>query len=570
MKKYVFFLLAGLAAIAFSCTQITELTPEEQIPSGPVTLIADIANENGTKASLDDGSGIFAFSASDVIKVHNGTKAYNGTTTAGGATASFTMEDGFEDTGAGLAAFPAGIVNAITASNVTFILPTNYTYAEVGDSDPDAAKVPCPMVASYVAGSKLNFKQAGAVVRIRVTNIAAGTLSFTFPTNVTGKVTIDAVPSGNDDGILASNLTQAGHTITVLGVPAIASGSYAYITLPVPTGTKPENILVVNTPSDASNSRLAAIAGSSTELNRAGGRKLSVSPEEAATPTFKVDASTTVVIAPGNLMAHVASYPNPKDNNLIATADRWRFGSFFEFIGDAINGGNYLFEHKTGFTDKWIDIFTWQGISSTSKAHGLVNVTSHNDTYHGNGNSESLYEGCWETDASNGSTGGYIQIENGGSYKWRPLTNDEWNYLLNNTSRYALIDGTKSRFARATVAGVNGLLIFPESSSNIWDTTTMGSAPTGINSTGSQPWGTNSYSAANFVAMYNVGIVFLPAAGYGYRVTQDVGVAARYASSTGYSTKNVRAPYFYNGGVTISYSQRYMGFSVRLARELSN
>ncbi len=555
--------MAGVLVVAAaSCAKENDKIAEEVQPvSGPVTLTASIDNEASTKATLDDESGAFAFSASDAIKVYNGTDAYTGTTAAGGTTASFTMQDGFTDSGSGLAAFPAGIVNKITASRVTFILPTSYAYSEVGGSDASAAKVPLPMIATYTAGSTLSFKQAGAVVRIRVTNIAAGNLSFTFPTKVTGKASLTAVPTGDGEGILAASLTQSGNTITVTDVPAITSGSYAYITLPVPTGTAPQGILVVNNPSDASASRMAAIEGSSTALNRAGGYKLSASPSEVTTPSFKVSPEKSVVIAPGNLMAHVASY----SSGSTATADSWRFGGYFEYVGDATDGGNYAFYiNKSAFSDKWIDLFAWQGASLTesNKAHGLVNETSNSQAYHGNEAGESLYDGCW-----NGLT-----ITNGGTYTWRPMDKDEWAYLLTNKARGAKIGETeKSRFARATVAGVNGLLIFPDSDSDIWNTSTMGTVPpTGINSTGSQAWGTNSYTAAQFVAMYGAGIVFLPAAGCRDSSSIDlVGTLGHYWSSTAGSSAGAYSLNCNKVAVYPSYfDNRYYGRSVRLVREL--
>lgn len=559
-------MMAGaLIAVVASCAKENDKIAEEVQPvSGPVTLTASIDNEASTKATLDDESGAFAFSASDAIKVHNGTDAYTGTTAAGGTTASFTMQDGFTDSGSGLAAFPAGIVNEITASSVTFILPTSYAYSEVGGSDASAAKVPLPMIATYTAGSTLSFKQAGAVVRIRVTNIAAGTLSFTFPSRVTGKASLTAVPSGDGEGILAADLTQSGNTITVTDVPAITSGSYAYITLPVPTGTAPQGILVVNNPSDASASRMAAIEGSSTALNRAGGYKLSASPSvpTVTTPSFKVSDTKSVVIAPGNLMAHVSSY----SGGSTATADSWKFGGYFEYIGDATDGGNYLFYvGKSSFSNKWIDLFAWQGASLTesNKAHGLVNETASSQAYHGNGAGESLYDGCW-----NG-----LSIANGGTYTWRPMTVTEWSYLLTNSARGAKIGETeKSRYARATVAGVNGLLIFPDSNSDIWNNSTMGTAPTGINSTSSQSWGTNSYTASQFVAMSSAGIVFLPAAGTrGSSSIGSVGTYGGYWSSTAYPSHGDYASY---PGFCDSYvypssnSLRYVGRPVRLVREI--
>lgn len=563
MKKTLTFILAGALVVAIaSCAKENDKTAEEVQPvSGPVTLSASIDNEASTKATLDDGTGAFAFSASDAIKVHNGTGAYTGTTAAGGATASFTMQEGFTDSGSGLAAFPADIVSEITAGSVTFILPTSYAYSEVGGSDASAAKVPLPMIATYTAGNKLSFKQAGSVVRIRVTNIAAGTLSFTFPSRVTGKASLTAVPSGDGEGILAANLTQRGYTITVTDVPAITSGSYAYITLPVPTGTAPQGILVVNNPSDASASRMAAIEGSSTALNRAGGYKLSASLSEVTTPSFKVSDTKSVVIAPGNLMAHVSNYSG---GSTTAKADSWKFGGYFEYIGDATDGGNYLFYvSKSSFSNKWIDFFAWQGTSVTdsNKAHGLVNVSPASQAFHGDGIDESLYDGCWDG----------LEIANGGAYTWRPMTIAEWSYLLTNAARGAVVNGkANSCFVRATVAGVNGLLIFPDSDSEIWNAS-MGKAPSGINYTETQNWGTtNIYTASQFVAMSSAGIVFLPAAGFrSLSIIAHVGVTGFYWSSSAKSSTQAHGLNFNHGSVRpSSHSNRLESRSVRLVRDI--
>ena len=105
MKKTIQIILScALVLGAVSCAKEFD---EHVQPSAPVTLVADIVNESGTKATLNDGTGAFAFSAGDQIKVYNGTVVKNGTTAAGGATATFEMEEGFENIGSGFAGFPA-------------------------------------------------------------------------------------------------------------------------------------------------------------------------------------------------------------------------------------------------------------------------------------------------------------------------------------------------------------------------------------------------------------------------------------------------------------------------------
>lgn len=272
---------------AVSCSKEREL-PDE-IPFGPVTLTAHIADE--TKATLNETSGAFAFSSDDAIKVYNGTGLYASTgVNISGGVATFTMADGFENTGSGFAAFPAGIVDNITADGVTFTLPSSYTYSEVGGADASAAKVPCPMIAGFSAGSELSFKQAGAVIRIRITECVAGSITFTFTSKVTGTVTLASVPSTADGGILAANLSDGGYSITVTGVPEVTTGNYIFFTLPVPTGTDPLNVGIWN--HGTFQNKVATLRNATPgSLNRAGGWKRSASltdVEDAATFDGKI------------------------------------------------------------------------------------------------------------------------------------------------------------------------------------------------------------------------------------------------------------------------------------------
>ena len=282
MKAIFNTIFAGMLIICCASCSKESVSPQTEPDQGldftiPVSLNARIANDPGSKATLDDSSGSLAFSTSDpkdVIKVYNGSGLYSSTNVSvSGSVATFTMQDGFSDTGSGFAAFPASSVSEITGSGVTFNLPSIYTYAEVGGAEANAARVPCPMIASYSAGNELVFKQAGAVVRFRVTQCVAGDITFTFTSPVTGSVTLNAVPSGTGDGVLSVNLSNPGYSITVTGVPDVTTG-YIYITLPVPTGTDPVNVGVWN--KGTSVNMVATKSGTAVSLPRANGAQRTV------------------------------------------------------------------------------------------------------------------------------------------------------------------------------------------------------------------------------------------------------------------------------------------------------
>lgn len=581
MKRSFFFFLSGaLAALAMlSCAKEIEQNPEENKDSKPVTIKVSMASE--TKATLAESGGTFAFSNGDAIKIYDGTDVFSGTTTSTENTGDFEMAAGFNATGSGLAGFPASLVSDITSNGVTFIMPASYEYAAVGGSVANAAKVPCPMMGSYTgAGNEISLKQAGAVIRFRVTNIAAGSLSFTFPTKVTGQVTLASVPEGTNEGILAASLSTAGNTITISDVPAVTSGNYIYITIPVPTATAPQNILVTNTPSNPSLAiRMQSLTGSSAALNRAGGRKLGVSPSEMPTPHFTVNAAgDKVVLAPGNLMAQIASYANGK-----ATASQWKFGEYFETVGNAADAGNYLF--ATGSDDcvgKWVDLFCWQGASSAVgyRAHGLItNVNGDAVTaevrgqWFGSEIEEGVYDGCW-----NGLT-----ISGAGEFTWRLLTKTEWDYILSKRTTSTLNGVPNARNARVTVSGVNGALIFPDNVEEVWNTSTMGAYPSSINQDSetighevAYTWGTDNYTAANMVAMAEVGIIFMPVTGYrsasGLPDETSFTEFGYYWLNTGSPKKqdSKNAAYFRITRLDIELAEykRWVGRAVRLARDV--
>ena len=571
MKKNLYIILAGVVALASSCVKETEKFIDDTPKPGAVCITVKMAPE--TKATIAESDGAFHFSNGDVIKIFDGTAVKSGTTTSTDNTGSFAMEDGFNAEGSGYAGFPGSLVSDITADGVIFTLPTSYEYAAVGNSDPDAAKVPVPMMGTYTGGSDISLKQAGALIRFRVTNVAAGTLTFTFPTNVTGTLgTAITTPTGTNDGILAANLTSAGKTITVTGVPETTSGNYIFITLPVPTGTATAGIKVVNN----SDSRMAMPSGSGVGLNRAHGYKMSVSIGQLpGIKGGKISVSSTkqVYFSQGNLQA--------------TTTDGWSTWawSFMDHQYDLVETDSdpYCSEN---YADKTaVSLFGWgtSGIAytghasayqpwRTSKTNGEYNPYNSTTTNLFNGDGADKGKADW----------GYNAITNGGNQTgiWRTLTLDEWDYLYNSRITGVTLKGTaNARYTLATVnktsiddaSGVNGVILFPDNysgpTSDIADILSWGTINDKSDySTKCTAEGWNTLEAA--------GCVFLPATGCrNGNMVVDVGSSVGYWSSSRDASNNDCAHPFsvdvYNSPNGVS-CDRFYGCSVRLVRDASN
>ncbi len=640
MKRFFYAAFAGVVVLFAACTKKEVEAPAENqqpevVKSTPVYITAGIDPET-TKSTLNE-NGTFGFTISDKIKIWNGTTMVQSVSVAPDGSdvskATIAFPAGFDEGGTAsgwFTAFPASLVSNIEANGVTFTLPASYTYDEVGHEDPDISSVPCPMIGTYSHGEGISYKQAGAVIRIRLTNLAAGSLTFMFSSPVTGTMKLTGVPTeeSTDAGLFANGMTGTGTTITVTNTPYVADDNYIFITLPVPSGTAPYEIAVINECNDASGTRMAAIKGNDTQLNRRGGWKLSARPVKIS-HTFKVSDTKEVVIAPGNLMAKVESYNGPdthEEGSVIyaygyATASEWKFGGYFEYIGGTktssgastatlencttgndllANAGNPNYDFVTPLIGKWVDLFTFQGssVAEGRKWHGLVNRASTSWT----GVGESLYSGCWNTKENNNPSapGEGIYITNGGDYTWRPMTKDEWGYLL--VGRAATGGSTVGGYpnalhGRATVAGVKGLLIFPDgitwtNGGSICGSDALNAAMDAIAAAKGVPTNLNintvdpdnkeekdsydfsiSYSAYEFVSMAQSGIVFLPAAGYrGGSQIKDVQKGGRYWSSTGDETDGTKAYdlSFDKGKVQpVVADARTNGRSVRLVRDVT-
>ena len=516
MKLSCKYIIPALWAIIPACQRETVLPVNDSLESSePVTVTVIMDSE--TRSTVDGSTGAFAFSEGDAIKIFDGSSIYTGTTTSTSTSAIFVMPVGFNGYGPGYAGFPASSVLNITSGGVTFILPSMYEYEEVGGTDANVASVPCPMVGTY-NGGPIILRAVCSLLRFRVTNVEAGSLTFTFPTKVCGDMSSGVkTPTGMDEGIVTSKFTDHGYlgnSITVMDVPDVAPGDYIWITLPVPVGTVAGNVLVSNMPDNDVHTRMDAVPGTGAVLKRAYGSVFDVSLTDIPEPVFTGGSRGKFALAPGNLAAHIAGYSAP-----VATADQWRFFDGFQALGkyELASGGNYqmYYGDPNLAVGQWVDVFCWQGENSTGKGQGLVR----GGDYGNNATDESLYAGCWSTrnNNENPATDGYIHISNGGSYNWRPMDNVEIQIVLGlyNSGEYkrtgSIVNGTEGcRYALATVQGLRGVLLFPDDGVEIWDSSTMGTLRR-VNSRSVYSYTDNVFDASNMFAMAKVGVAFWPA-----------------------------------------------------------
>ena len=217
----------------------------------------------------------------------------------------------------------------------------------------------------------------------------------------------------------------------------------------------------------------------------------------------------------------------------------------------------------------WIDLFGW----ATSGYHNNADVRNlyyqpYSTDYPTTSSNDYNWTGYGPDNYGIGGTnydwGVYNAISNGGDEPgmWRTLTSSEWDYLLNERTG-PIINGTCTRFAHATVNGVDGVLLFPDTF--IWPTTVT-TYPTEVNTNYCWAGLVVSYSAAEFQALESSGCVFLPIAGHRQNTAYEYYDDGTYWSSTGYNGVCSAAEFSFRMTRFWNYLTAPTGLSVRLVR----
>ena len=243
-----------------------------------------------------------------------------------------------------------------------------------------------------------------------------------------------------------------------------------------------------------------------------------------------------------------------------ASTNTWRFATNqYDYIG---NDNSNISQTYSG----WIDLFGW---GTSGYNHGAVcyqpwSTSANSSDYYAYNNAiYNLYDQTGRADW------GYNAISNGGNADntWRTLTggySGEWKYIFNRRSTPSSI-----RYAKAQVAGVNGVILLPDD----WSASYYSLNST---NTGSASFNSNVISSSQWNTLEQHGAVFLPAAGNRSGTSiSNVGSGGYYWSAShgsDYGNNDCACGvYFYNVDLyngNVYY--RYYGRSVRLVCPAEN
>jgi len=263
----------------------------------------------------------------------------------------------------------------------------------------------------------------------------------------------------------------------------------------------------------------------------------------ASNAVFSVAENKTVHFSRGNLQYQ-------------ASTGTWRFAEHqYDIIGR--DNGNISSTYSG-----WIDLFRWgtSGWNSGAVCYQPWSNGYVTDYWPGGDYTNDLTGEC-----ANADWGVYNRISNGGNQTgmWRTLTKEEWYYLLFTRSASTVSGKTNARFAKASIGGITGLIVFPDSYT----------VPTGlsiearsINSKSAEST-TNTYTAEQWSQLESAGALFMPCAGYLYSTAYGQLSTGFYWSSSHTTNSWAYSLEFSDYQVRIEgQTYRNYGLSVRLVK----
>lgn len=586
MKK-TWIIAAAVVCLAAACNKIEEQNDTNAPEVATITYIKADGNESETKGSVDGSTAAFTWNTGDKIAVWAGEYkisdgldvAYNNTNAA---TFAFSGDNVVtEGNRANFAIFPAALVwdgsairtgsaSAYTASSLKLTLPATYTLEQV-----QGEVSPTPMIATNTPDGDLSFKALCPLLRITVVNIPKQTKRIEFDFNgkkVQGEFTLAGVVAG-ETAIATSATSGTDDIITVTMADNKTWHDNLVVNLPVPTGTYGD---ITITAYDAVSDGLPVLTltrpiktSAAWAPTRKSSRKMT-----ATLPVFTAANGQKVTIAPGNLL-----YSNTQWSFHTHQYDRCFSAAQ---TGDAVLS---IFSETGTF-----DLFSW-GTSgwSGSGVKSWVNYEpwSCNDTaYSGDDYIYNTYGYGPDFDGENKDLTGVY--ENGdwginnkiGVYPkgaWRTPSNADWiSFISSRTTTSSGLTGDNSsqaRQARATVAGIKGIILFPDNYNHPADAEITYNSNK-FNFTGNiNGWGNAmAVDATNWSKMEASGAVFLPtgARHRGNRIMYSEGGGWYQSASAKNKDENYTFSYG-DGSVSTggNMSSRFLGVYVRLIRDLN-
>ncbi|MBQ9473990.1 MAG: hypothetical protein IJU81_06235 [Bacteroidales bacterium] len=539
MKMYCRALGVALAFLFVSCNK----------GGGVQYFRATMVQETGAKLQLS-GSHLY-WTANDTISVFDASNSeanYVLDNGAGTSYGSFVFLSGAE-LGAGpyRALYPASAHSG--AAQVT--LP-ECQHSPTGELQ----RLPLYAVSS---NSRLSFYNLCGVLDLCLTaveQVSLSTVKITTNTTINGVASI----SGSGRGITLATPSNSCSTTLVVGTPQdISTPKHFYIYLPEGTYSR-FDITMTAVGGEVCNMRanrnIAIHRGERTPVTLTDLSFALPVPEGAVKGLFSVGPGTKVFFSQGNLQYQPSS-------------GTWQFAAHqYDYIGTA---NKYISSTYNG----WIDLFGW----GTSGYHDAAD--QYNTNYMPYSSSNTVVNASYNkfgygpsvNMSSNNLTGGSAgydwgvnnAISNGGGSAglWRVLSKDEWVYLLNTRQASALGDSANARYAKAKVAGVMGLIVFPDRYSHPSGV----SLPSGVNTPGAA-FESNVYTDGQWQQMEAAGAAFLPIAGYRNGTTvEHLNTYGHYWSSSYYSSPQSHRLTFGNATVNPQATgDRCQGRAVRLVQ----
>ena len=274
-------------------------------------------------------------------------------------------------------------------------------------------------------------------------------------------------------------------------------------------------------------------------------------PEGAINGLFSVSADKQVYFSQGNLQYQ-------------ASTNTWRFAERqIDYVG--LNSNGNVFEGgvqcdnalMSSTYSGWIDLFGWgtSGYPHRANFYQPWSTSSGNVYYYAYG-----LAGCNLYDQTGKADWGYNPISNGGNEEnsgWRTLTNSEMDYVLNTR-----VTASGIRWAKGTINGVNGVLLFPDD----WS-----SAIYAMNVVNGGNYDSNIINADDWATLLEPnGVVFLPYTGGIRRGTGNAeSTTGAYFLSTYYNNGDAWQFGFNSTAISVNYSAWTSdGRAVRLARNV--
>lgn len=257
-------------------------------------------------------------------------------------------------------------------------------------------------------------------------------------------------------------------------------------------------------------------------------------------PEFSVSPLRAIGFSTGNLQYSASGRHATSDSTAQGT---WRFApNQYDTVGAAINST------ISDTTTAWIDLFGW-GTSGYNGREPYLNTTSRPAYDNGNNNMS----------GTNYDWGTFNAILNGGNQpgQWFSMSKEEWDYLINDR------DGADNKRGYATVCGVPGIVLLPDSWSNPIGTYFITGHGNG--------YSTNVYNSYQWSNMESYGAIFLPAAGYRIDSVNVTGVGAigQYWTASADSITHTNYLSFEYNRVSVDGYHNNQGRSVRLVRILA-